>query len=281
MKCNGLAIVIPLHLAILTVCTGTLSAGEHETLVIAASPSLTAPLRALAEGYEKSHPQVHVRLYFDNGLDMRRLIAGMQNNPAGKYFIEKGPIHLLAPGGDELIARLESKHYVLPGTTHEYAEERLVLVVPESLTDAPDSFEAFGKAKRMRLAIADPQRTNLGAQTQGVLDAYQMKGKVQLDEASDFRGVLDHVLSGEADAGIIYMHQAVKEQERVRIVAVADRGYRPTVHSMAMERYCPNRPLCNDFLAYAQSPDGQQRIRAAGYVSPSGNGSAPASPGKP
>jgi molybdate transport system substrate-binding protein len=57
----------------------------------------------------------------------------------------------------------------------------------------------------------------------------------------------------------------------VRITAVAPEiGYRPAVHSMAMERYCPDRQLCADFLDFVQTPDAQAIVRRLGYVSPSG-----------
>lgn len=72
--------------------------------------------------------------------------------------------------------------------------------------------------------------------------------------------------------GIIFEHEAVKERERVRIAAVADRGYQPTVHSMAMERYCPNRALCEDFLAFIQTTEAQDIVRNAGYGVPGENG---------
>jgi molybdate transport system substrate-binding protein len=182
----------------------------------------------------------------------------------------------VAPGGDELIARLEMKYYVLPGTKRAYAKERLVLVVPESLAEAPGSFEELSQNANVRVAIADPQRTNLGRQTQGVLQEFGLTDplKGRLDVATDSRGVLDHVLSGEADMGIIFEHEAVKERERVRIAAVADRGYQPTVHSMAMERYCPNRALCEDFLAFIQTAEAQDVVRRAGYGVPRELGTA-------
>lgn len=264
--------------ALLAVCVlmavaavaGPSRAGQsRETFVIAGSPSLAVPLKALAEAYEAKHPNVKVLLYFDNGLDLRRTIASIENSMVGQYFIGRGPIHLVAPGGDELIARLEQKYYVLPGTKRAYAQERLVLVVPESLVEAPASFEELSQ-NGARVAVADPQQTRLGRQTQAVLDALGLNGnlKSRIEVASDSRGVLDHVLSGEADMGIIYEHEAVKERERVRIAAVADRGYQPTVHSMAMERYCPNRALCADFLTFIQSAEAQDVVRRAGYGVP-------------
>jgi len=96
------------------------AARAGEPLIIAASPSLKGVLEQLATGFERSHPDVRVKLHFNTGLAMRQGIAGMQNSMVGRYFIESGPIHLVAPGGDELIARLEMKYYVLPGTTRSY-----------------------------------------------------------------------------------------------------------------------------------------------------------------
>ena len=92
-----------------------------------------------------THPDVKVMLYFDSGLDIRRTIAAMENTSVGQYFIGKGPIHLIAPGGDELITRLQQRYYVLPDSRYPYATEPLTLIVPESQVDAPGSFEALAQ----------------------------------------------------------------------------------------------------------------------------------------
>jgi len=253
----------------MTFLAGTIGmAAAAEPLVIATSPSVKAPVEALGRLFEASHPDVNVLVYVDNGLDMRRTIAAMENNLTGRYALAgKGPIHLVAPGGDELIDRLQMRYYVLPGTARTYIVEQLVLVVPEQLVEAPDSFEEMG-SKVKRLAVADPERTVLGQQTQGLLRSLGYRG--QLDVATDGRGVLDHLLSGQADAGVIFGHEAVKEQERVRVVAVAGQGYQQRIHSMAMERYCPNRSLCEQFLAFVQSPGAQKVLKSLGYAIPAG-----------
>jgi molybdate transport system substrate-binding protein len=244
-------------------------ASASEPFVIAASPSLRGLLERLGSGFEQRHPEVRVQLYFASGLNLRQTIAGMENSMVGQYFIGTGPIHLVAPGGDEVITRLEQKYYVVPGTKRSYAVDQLVLVVPESLVDAPDSLEAVGRSAS-RLAVADPSHTRLGTQTGEVLRALglheSLKGR--LDVATDSHGVIDHVLSGQADAGIIYGDQVVKERERLRVAAIVEKGYSPTRHSMAMERYCPNRILCEEFLAYIQSAEGQSLVRQAGYGVP-------------
>ena len=42
----------------------------------------------------------------------------------------------------------------------------------------------------------------------------------------------------------------------------------PVVHSMAMERYCPNRALCEKFLGFIQSDEAQKELNRLGYASP-------------
>jgi molybdate transport system substrate-binding protein len=60
----------------------------------------------------------------------------------------------------------------------------------------------------------------------------------------------------------------------VRVVAIAEeKGYTAPAHSMAMERYCPNRTLCTDFLAFIRSAVAQAALKRVGY--------SPASVGPP
>jgi len=257
-------------LALAAVVSSAVVASADEQLVIVGSPSLKLPLEALAHAYEAAHPDVHVKLSFNSGLELRQTIAAMENSVTGQFFIGTGPVHLIAPGGDEVITRLEQRYYVLPGTRRSYLEVPLVLVVPEALADAPTSFQAIGNSS-VRIAVADPERTLAGKATRSFLQSMGLLESLQdrLDVASDVRGVLDHVLSGQADAGIMFGSDAVKEQKRVRVTAVAPKkGYRPVVHSMAMERYCPNRTLCQDFLAFIQTPTARGVLKRLGYSVP-------------
>jgi molybdate transport system substrate-binding protein len=109
----------------------------------------------------------------------------------------------------------------------------------------------------------------VGRQTRQLFEAFGIADDVKgrLDVASDARGVLDHLLYGRADVGIIFGPDAVREQERIRVVATAEHAsLRPTVHSMAMERYCPNRSLGEVFLSFIQSREAQKVVKALGYL---------------
>lgn len=243
----------------------TVMPAHAEQLVIAASPGLAIPLGAVARAFETAHPDVQVRLYLDSGLDLRRTIAAIQND--GRHAVGAGAIHLIAPGSDELLDRLEQKYYGMPETRRPYALTRLVLVVPESLADAPASFEALA-ASGARVAVADPRETELGLRTKRLLDALGLSPVLRdrLDVAADARAVLDQILNGRADAGVVFSADAVRERERVRIVATSRHALAPPItHSITMDRFCPNRRLCQEFLDFTGTAPAQSSLRQLGY----------------
>lgn len=228
-----------------------------EPLVVAASPSLAAPLEALGRAFEAKYADVNVPLHYGSRLQLRQ-IAAMQNRDGNKYVIGSGPIHVIAPGGDELITRLEKMHYVLPEFRTSYATASLVLVVPESQVEAPASFEGVTQDGRIRIAVADPTLTVLGHKTNALLQALGAAEtwKGRLDVATDAKDVPDHLINGKADAAIVFGPDAVREANRVHVLDVAQEAIdRPVIHSMAMERYCPNRILCGEFLRFVGGAD--------------------------
>jgi len=246
-----------------------------ETFVIAGSPSMADLLTALGTAFEAKHLEVKVRIHQAAGLELRQMIATMENRDRTKYFIGSGPIHIVAPGGDELITRLIWRYYVLPESRTPYATESLVLVVPEQLVDAPSSFDALAKENRFRIAVADPKLTVLGQKTEEFLHALAggPTWAERLDVATDARGVLDHLLYGKADVAIVFGPDAAREAKRVRVTAVAPEQLdRPVMHSMAMERFCPNRALCEDFLRFVRTPEAEVIIKQLGYGLPKQQG---------
>lgn len=245
------------------------SVSEAESLVILASPSVRIPLEGLARAFEATHPALSVQLSFERGLDLRRTIAQVENR--GLLAVERGPIHLVAAGDDELITRLAQKQYVWPETRTPYATSQLVLVVPESLVDAPTSFASLAQDSRWRIAVADPLITELGLETAACLESLGIAGALadRRAVAVDARGVLDRVLRGDADMGIIFGPDALQEQEHIRVAAVAPEAHhRPRVYSMAMVRSCPDRMLCGDFLSFLHMLPAQALLKQLGYGIP-------------
>lgn len=271
-------VVLALGIVLSMLGVPAVSAAEPESLVILASPSLKVPLEAIGHVFEATHPNVRVKLHYESAVDLRRTIARMQNT--GRHHIESGPFHILAPGGAELITRMEQKYYVLPDTRRAFATAHLVLVVPATLVEAPSSFEELGRNASLRVSIVDSKASETGRVTQELLDGMGLDSalKGRLDVAHDSSGVMDHILNGNADVGIVRNTEVFRYGNRIRVAAEAPAGsHSLIVYEMAMERFCPNRRLCEEFLAFAQAPEAQAALRRLGYGSPAGsNGVAPA-----
>lgn len=274
LRTNGLGMLLMIVVILMGGAISPIPA--IETFLIAGSPSVGDLLNALGTAFETKHPEVKVQIHQASGLELRQLIATMENRDRNKYFIGSGPIHIVAPGGDELISRLAWRYYVLPESKTPYSTESLVLVVPESLVDAPSSFEALAKDRRSRIAVADPKLTVLGQKTEEFLRALaggQSAWHDRLDVATDAKGVLDHLLYGKADVAIVFGPDAAREAKRVRVTATAPEQFdRPVTHSMVIERFCPNRSLCEEFLAFIRTAEAETIIKELGYGVPKQEG---------
>jgi molybdate transport system substrate-binding protein len=67
----------------------------------------------------------------------------------------------------------------------------------------------------------------------------------------------------------VFGPDAAREAKRIRVAAIAPEHLdRPVTHSMAMERFCPNRTLCKDFLGFIRTPEAAAIIKQLGYGVP-------------
>ena len=273
-----LTIWIPMLMLPMVLLVTHAQAGEP--FVILASPSLEKPLVALAETFEASHPNVRVKILLDSGFALRGTIGRLQNS--GLYGIESGVIHIVAPADQELIDRLEHRHYVMPDSRQEYATSRLALVVPASAPVTGLSFEEVLRLPSARLVVADPQVSELGHRTKIAFENLGGLGGTESRRitAHDAHGVLDRLAYGKADVGVLFEHQAVEAGQSVRLVApVPEVVAPPIVYAMAMERFCPNRPLCREFLEFSRSPEARTILTRLGYGIPSDRASTRPTPG--
>lgn len=264
--CVGLSIWCPASRA-----ADTAAHAATRSLVIAVSSSVAEPIRALGEGFESVQPEVSVHVVVLPGLDLRRTIAAVENRPAPETGFPVGPIHLVAPGSDEFLNRLLQRGYIVPGSSHAYATVPLVLVVPESLAEAPESFEALKRTATVRVAVADPQLTTIGQRTQAVLASLggAETFRRRMDISPDVEGVLDHLLSGQADVAIVSGPQAYRQRERVRVVARAPEREHPSpVYALARLRSCPDRAVAEAFLEFVHTAEARRIVTSLGYGAP-------------
>ncbi len=248
---------------------GPTASRAEEPLVILASPTLERPLVALAEAFEGSHPDVQIKILLDSAMALRGTIGRLQHS--GRYGPHAGLVHLVVPADQELLDRLEYRYYVLPGTRRAYATDRLVLVVPNGSNESALSLADLVKDKTRRLVVADPEVSGLGHQSRQPLDALLRRVEIRstVIVAHDAHGIVDRLAHGMADVGILFEHQAAQARTLVRLAGVIEPEVSPpVVYAMAMDRFCPNRTLCHQFLEFSQSHEARAVLARLGYGPP-------------
>ena len=259
--------IVCLLLAVFFIAHRSLAA---EQLVVAVSPQVREPIAVIAKEFERRNPDVTMQLHIALAFDLRQTIASIQNAPP--RLLGQSPIHLLAPGDDELLTRMAQKKYVVPESVTTYVTVPLVLVATESLVDVPSSFAALGSAgSSWRVAVADPATTSLGRETTLLFESMGLAQvlRTRIDVTQDELDVVDHMLNGLSHVGVMTGPQAHRLQPRVRIVATAStNGYQPIRHSLAMLESCPRRVLCESFLASIGTPEVQAALAGLGYGRP-------------
>ena len=84
------------------------------------------------------------------------------------------------------------------------------------------------------------------------------------------RQVLDYVVRGEVDAGIVYATDAQIAGEKVRVAATApDDSHAPILYPIAIVKDAVQKQSAQDFINLVLSAEGQTVLRKYGFTAAS------------
>lgn len=234
----------------------TAQPAQSEVLTIGAAYSLKPVLRDFVPLFESQHPQIRVRLVYGPSQTQREQIE------------QGAPLDMFLPASFDQISQLQARGLTIDGPPRMYAATSLVLIASADATAIPVSFRNMNSKAVSRIAVGDPQTTALGvftAQLLSKLDPKQeLKSRVIYGQHSQ---IVDLVLSGEADVGIVYRADAINTGQ-VKILDAASVGaHAPIEFGGAVVWTCrPSAlPHAQEFLAFMVSPSVQSVLRKHGF----------------
>jgi len=81
------------------------------------------------------------------------------------------------------------------------------------------------------------------------------------------RQVLDYVMRGEVDAGIVYRSDALAAQDKARVVAAADETtHQAILYPAAIVKDNGRKQAAQDFINFVTSAEGQAILRKYGFA---------------
>ena len=222
------------------------------TVTVFAAASLKAPFTALAEEFEAAHPGTTVTLSFAGSSDLATQIS------------QGAPADVFASADAKNMAKLGDAGLV-EGSPRDFATNVLTIAVPPG---NPASIASFADLARpgVRTVICAAQ-VPCGAATK-TLEQETGTTLQPVSEESSVTDVLGKVVSGEADAGLVYVTDVKAAGDKVQEIPFPESAQAVNTYPIAAVRTGRNKDLAAAFIEAVTGPDGQELLRGAGFGTP-------------
>ena len=219
------------------------------TLRVLAAASLTDVFAELGEQFEADHEGVEVQFSFGSSTDLAEQAA------------DGAPGDVLATADATAMTIAEDAGVV--GDPVRFATNVLVIVTPPDNPAGIASLDDLDGSTWVRCADAVPcGRVALAVLEEAGIDAEP----ASLEE--DARTTLDKVISGEADAGLVYASDAVAAGRDVAAIPIEGVAQEPTSYFLDALEQAEDSDLAADWVELVTGPDGRAALTDAGFGSP-------------
>lgn len=229
---------------------------EGDELLVFAAASLTDSFRALGAAFEERHPGVTVRFNFGPSDGLATQIAA--GAPADVFASASQRWMDAVAGEPGVVGRVD------------FARNRLALIVPEANPAGIRGLEDLTRpGVRLVLAAAG---VPAGDYARAALASAGILGPAEANVVSseiDVKGVVQKVVLGEADAGIVYETDLTpRVAEEVRAVPIPDAHNVTAVYPIAVVRGAPEPELAGAFVRFVAGGEGRGILARFGFLPP-------------
>lgn len=189
--------------------------------------------------------------------------------------IETGaPVDVFASAGAKQMDELAAKNLIDADSRKDFARNKLVLIVPQNSNLNIENFDELSGLKVQKIAVGNPKTVPAGQYTEQLLEKNNLKNALQskLIFAEDVRQVLDYVVRGETDAGIVYETDAKSAEGKIKIAAAAaaETDHDPILYPIALIKDGKQKQSAKEFLDLILSAEGQKILQKYGFSNVNG-----------
>ena len=257
-----IALTVMLFSIALTACgtpaAASTSAQKQTTLTVFAAASLTDAFNEIGKAFETTHPNVTVKFNFAGSQTLRTQIE------------QGAPVDVFASADMSNMTTLESEK--LASTSQVFVKNQLVVILPPNNPADISSLQKLSKPG-LKLVLA-ANVVPVGKYSLQALDQMNaafgsdFKTKVLANVVSneqDVKEVVAKVNLGEADAGIVYVSDAIAAPNLKTIEIPANLNVIGQ-YPIAAVKSSANKNLADVFIAYVLSADGQATLKKWGFT---------------
>ncbi|WP_436055289.1 molybdate ABC transporter substrate-binding protein [Pseudarthrobacter oxydans] len=236
--------------AMLAACTGKgdADAGSgRSTLTVFAAASLKSSFTELAERFEAENPGTTVTLSFAGSADLATQLS------------QGAPADVFASADSGTMAKVQEAGLV-DGGPRDFATNTLAIAVPPGNPAGIRSFADLAKTGIKLVSCAS--QVPCGAAAARVAGSTALS---PVSEENSVTDVLGKVISGEADAGLVYVTDVRSAGARVEGIPFPEAAAAVNPYPAAVLAGSRNKTAAGRFLNLLAGPEGQEVLAAAGF----------------
>lgn len=224
--------------------------GSETTLTVFAAASLTSTFTELGEQFEASHDGTRVTFNFAGSSD---LVAQIQQGAPADVFASADTANMDKAADEDL----------LDAEPVDFASNTLQIAVPPDNPAGITSFQDLaGPGLNLVVCAAE---VPCGAATTKVEAATGVTLE-PVSEESSVTDVLNKVITGEADAGLVYVTDVEAAGDKVEGVAFPESSEAVNVYPIAALADSEHEHLAREFVELVTGEEGQSVLADAGFA---------------
>lgn len=223
---------------------------------VAVASNFTAPVQALAPGFEKATGHTLVASFGATG----QFYAQIKNG---------APFQVFLAADDSTPAKLESEGEIAPGSRFTYAIGKLALWSPKD-DYVDEKGDVLKQNTFAHLSIANPKTAPYGLAATQTLEKLglteMLKGKIV--EGTNITQAFQFVSSGNAELGFVALSQIFKDGKVTEGSAwmVPEGMYDPIRQDAVILKGAANDAAAKAFVDYLKTPEAAKIIESFGYT---------------
>lgn len=256
LQCRAMRRIAALGLcpALLTVFLGCSAdpTTSPQTITVFAATSLRRPFTEMGERFATDHPGAVVEFSFAGSSDLVTQLT--QGAPADVF-----------ASADRTTMDKAVKADLLAGDPVDFAANTLTIAVAPGNPKKVTSFEDLARPD-VSVVLCAPQ-VPCGSAAQKVQQAAEVRVNA-VSEESSVADVLNKVVTGQADAGLVYVTDVQNAGDTVIAVGFGEAAAAVNTYPIAVLKQSRHTVLAKEFVDLVTGEAGQKILRAAGFAKP-------------
>ena len=239
--------------------TGCSSSTDKENksieLNISAAASLKEAMADLEAAYTSKNPEVSFVVNYGSSGSLQQQIE------------QGAPCDLFISAGEKQMTALEEEGLLLDGTNKDLVKNSLVLVTSnDSEISSIDSLNSDAVSK---IALGEPSSVPAGKYADETLTSLAIKDSLnnKLVFAKDVKEVLAWTASGNADAGFVYLSDALSSDGVKIVETISEEYHSPITYPVAIIKDSDDIDAAKAFEDFLFTDEAQEIFEKYGYKS--------------